>query len=105
MPKRTPPIFPVTSRQLTELGERLRAARLRRRMTQAALAARSDVSLPTLRNLEQGESSSSLATLLRVLQVLGLDKDIDVLAKDDEIGRRLQDINQIGAPRGRRRRT
>lgn len=105
MPKRTPSIFPATSRQLTELGERLRAARLRRRMTQAALAARSDVSLPTLRKLEQGESSSSLATLLRVLQVLGLDKDIEALAKDDEIGRRLQDINQIGAPRGRRRRT
>jgi transcriptional regulator with XRE-family HTH domain len=105
MSKRTPPVFPATSRQLAELGERLRAARLRRRMTQAALATRSDVSLPTLRKLEQGESSSSLATLLRVLQVLGLDKDIDVLAKDDEIGRRLQDINQVGAPRGRRRKS
>jgi DNA-binding XRE family transcriptional regulator len=103
MSKRTPPVFPTTSRQLAGLGERLRAARLRRRMTQAALAARSDVSLPTLRKLEQGEPSSSLATLLRVLQVLGLDKDIDALAKDDEIGRRLQDINQVGAPRGRRR--
>lgn len=105
MPKRTPPVFPATSRQLAGLGERLRAARLRRRMTQAALAARSDVSLPTLRKLEQGESSSSLATLLRVLQVLGLDKDIDALARDDEVGRRLQDINQVGAPRGQRRKS
>lgn len=75
MPKRTPPVFPASSRQLAELGERLRAARLRRRMSRAALAVRSDVSLPTLRKLEQGESSSSLATLLRVLQVLGLDKE------------------------------
>lgn len=72
-------------------------------MTQATLAARADVSLPTLRKLEQGESSSSLATLLRALQVLGLDQDIDFLARDDEIGRRLQDIHQVGAPRGRRK--
>jgi transcriptional regulator with XRE-family HTH domain len=105
MSKRTPPVFPVTSRQLNALGERLRASRLRRRMTQAVLAARADVSLPTLRKLEQGEPSSSLATLLRVLQVLGLDKDIDALASDDEVGRRLQDIHQFGAPRGKRRRS
>lgn len=101
MSKRTPPVFPTTSRQLAALGERLRAARLRRRMTQATLAARADVSLPTLRKLEQGEPSGSLATLLRALQVLGLDQDIDLLAKDDELGRRLQDIHQVGAPRGR----
>lgn len=105
MPKRTPPVFPATSGQLALLGERLRAARLRRRMTQAALAARADVSLPTLRKLEQGESSSSLATLLRALQVLGLDQDIELLAKDDEVGRRLQDIHQVGAPRGRSRKS
>lgn len=103
MPKRTPPIFPSSSRQLVQLGERLRAARLRRRMTQATLAARADVSLPTLRKLEQGEPSSSLATLLRALQVLGLDQDFDLLARDDEVGRRLQDIHQVGAPRGRRK--
>jgi transcriptional regulator with XRE-family HTH domain len=101
MPKRTPPIFPATAKQLTLLGERVRAARLRRRMTQAALAMRADVSLPTLRKLEQGEASTSVATLLRALQVLGLEKDIDLLAKDDEVGRRLQDIHQVGAPRGR----
>ena len=105
MPKRTPPLFPSSSRQLARLGERLRAARLRRRMTQATLAARADVSLPTLRKLEQGEPSSSLATLLRALQVLGLDQDIDFLARDDEVGRRLQDIHQIGAPRGRRKKS
>lgn len=103
MSKRTPPVFPTTAKQLTLLGERVRAARLRRRMTQAALAMRADVSLPTLRKLEQGESSTSVATLLRALQVLGLEKDIDLLAKDDEVGRRLQDIHQVGAPRGRAR--
>jgi hypothetical protein len=46
-----------------------------------------------------------MATFLRVLQVLGLADDIDRLAADDVIGRRLQDIEQKGAPRGRRRKS
>lgn len=103
MAKRTPPLFPANKRQLNLLGERIRSARLRRRMTQSALAMRADVSLPTVRKLEQGDPTTSLSTLFRALQVLGLDKDIDLLAENDELGRKLQDIHQIGAPRGGRR--
>jgi transcriptional regulator with XRE-family HTH domain len=90
-------------RQLDELGGRIRAARLRRRMTQATLAARADVSLPTIRKLEKGDPTTSLATMVRALQVLGLEKDLDLLAADDELGRKLQDIHQVGAPRGRKK--
>lgn len=70
-------------------------------MTQATLAARADVSLPTIRKLEKGDPTTSLATLVRALQVLGLDKDLDLLAANDELGRTLQDIHQVGAPRGK----
>ena len=103
MTKRTPPIFPGAQRQLIQLGERFRAARLRRRMTQAVMAARAGVSLPTIRKLEKGDPTISMAIMMRMLQVLGLDKDIDRLADDDDLGRRLQDIHQVGAPRGRKR--
>ena len=101
MSKRTPPVFPAATRQLNELGGRIRAARLRRRMTQAALAVRADVSLPTIRKLEHGDPTTSLATMVRALQVLGLEQDISLLAADDQLGRKLQDIHQVGAPRGR----
>lgn len=101
MAKRSPPVFPAASRQLNALGSRLSLARKRRRMTQHTLASRAGVSIPTLRKLEQGDAGVSLATVLRVLQVLGLAGDIDRLAADDELGRRLQDIQQKGAPRGR----
>ncbi len=103
MPKRRTPVFPSAARQLAALGSRLELARKRRRMTQHTLAVRAGISVPTLRKLEQGDAGVSLATLVRILQVLGLGDDIDRLATDDELGRRLQDIQQKGAPRGRRR--
>ncbi|MEZ4223436.1 MAG: helix-turn-helix transcriptional regulator [Polyangiaceae bacterium] len=101
MAKRTPPVFPGARRQLVALGVRLSAARKRRRMTQNTLAVRAGISVPTLRKLESGDAGVSLAAVLRILQVLGLSADIDRLAADDELGRRLQDIQQKGAPRGR----
>jgi transcriptional regulator with XRE-family HTH domain len=72
-------------------------------MTQHVVAVRAGISIPTLRKLERGDAGVSVATFLRILQVLGLASDIDRLAADDELGRRLQDIRQKGAPRGRRR--
>lgn len=101
MAKRTPPTFPGAARQIVALGARLGAARRRRRMTQHTLATRAGVSVPTLRKLERGDAGVSIATVLRILQVLGLAADIDRLAADDELGRRLQDIHQKSAPRGR----
>jgi transcriptional regulator with XRE-family HTH domain len=91
MPKRTPPTHPQARRQVVALGKRLRAARLRRRMTQPMLAERVGISVPTLGKLEAGDPSTSLATMLRVLTVLGMAADIDLLAAQDTLGRDLQD--------------
>ena len=102
MAKQQPPVFPGAARQLMALGERLARARKRRRMTQHTLATRAGISIPTLRKLEAGDAGVSLATVLRILQVLGLAAGIDALAADDELGRRLQDLEQKGPPRGRR---
>ncbi|PRQ01326.1 hypothetical protein [Enhygromyxa salina] len=63
-----------------------------------------DVSLPTLRKLEKGDSTSSLATMASALQVLGLEQDIDLTAGHDELGRKLQDIHQVAPPRGSKKR-
>jgi transcriptional regulator with XRE-family HTH domain len=103
MAKRTVPIFPKGQRQLEELGDRLRLARLRRRLTQAVVSARVGVSKQTLAKLEAGNASTSLATLVRLLGVLGLAEDLDHLAVDDELGRRLQDLEQKAPPRGKAR--
>jgi transcriptional regulator with XRE-family HTH domain len=91
MPKRTPPSHPQARRQIAALGVRLRAARLRRKMTQPMLAERVGVSIPTIAKLEDGDPSTSFATMLRVLSALGLAADIDLLAAQDSLGRSLQD--------------
>ena len=91
MSKRTPPSHPQARRQIAALGIRLRAARLRRKMTQPMLAERVGVSVPTIGKLEDGDPSTSLATMLRVLSALGLAADIDLLAAQDTLGRSLQD--------------
>lgn len=83
--------FPQASRQLQALGERLRYARLRRGLTGVLFAERVGVSRDTLHRLERGDPGISIGTYVRALRVLGLDSDIDLVAKDDVLGRKLQD--------------
>ena len=105
MAKRTPPTHPRLQRQIAALGQRLRVARMRRSMPQEVMAARVGVSIPTIAKLENGEPSTSLATMLRVLAVLGLADDIDLIAAHDALGRELQDnaLRRSNAPPGPRR--
>lgn len=91
MAKRTPPSYPGARRQLVALGRRLRAARLRRNLTQGMLAERVGVTVPTIAKLESGVPTTSMSTMLRVLQNLGFGSDIDAIASVDERGRALQD--------------
>ena len=102
MTKRSQPVFPRARRQAEALGQRLRDARLRRRMAATVMAERAGISRDTLHRLEKGDVSISLAGFLRVLQVLGLADDVEAIARDDVLGRKLQDMNQVG-PRPRRR--
>ena len=84
-------LLPKHERLLKAVGENLRLARLRRRITAAQVAERAGISRSTLYQLENGRASSSLGALLRVLAVLGLDGDLLGLARDDLLGRKLAD--------------
>ncbi len=98
MPSKPPILFPAQQRLVRALGLRLREARLRRRFTVSQVAERASVSRPTLNKVEQGDPAVTLGTYLRVLVVLGLEKDLELVAAQDPVGRRLQDA-ELTAPR------
>ena len=92
MPRTIPTLFPPSTRQLASLGERLRMARLRRRYSAESVAKRAGVARATLYRVEEGDAGVSIATYASVLRVLGLQGDLDLLARDDVLGRKLQDL-------------
>lgn len=93
MPRTTPVLFPASMRQLESFGERLRLARLRRRYTAQTVAERAGITRSTLHRAEQGDPGVSMGTYASVLRVLGLHADLDSVASDDALGRKLQDLN------------
>lgn len=80
------------ARLLEQLGERLRLARLRRRYSAEIVAERAGISRKTLFRVEQGDPVVALGIYARVLQVLRLEQDLGLIAVDDELGRKLQDL-------------
>ena len=96
--------FPSVTKQAELLGQRLRLARLRRKLSTVLFAERMGVSRDTLNRLEKGDPNIALGTYMRALRVLGLDKDIDVLARDDVLGRKLQDVEALRSTRSSRTR-
>ena len=104
MSKRTAPNLPGTERLLQEFGERLRLARLRRRLQAKQVAERAGMTVTTLRSLERGKPGVTLGAYAAVLQTLGLERDLALVAKDDPVGRSLQDHARDKALRPRRAR-
>ena len=89
-------IFPKYQKVLEQLGENIRLARKRRRLTTIQVAERAGIDRTTLYHIEKGNGSVSMSAYFNTLRVLGLQNDFLKLAADDEYGRKLQDLSLIG---------
>jgi len=80
---------------LNTLGENIKLARLRRKLSLRSLAERAGIAVSTMTNIEMGSSSVSLGIYLQVLTVLKLEDDLLLIADNDPIGRQIQDAGLI----------
>ncbi|MCD6534934.1 MAG: helix-turn-helix transcriptional regulator [Deltaproteobacteria bacterium] len=80
---------------LKTLGENIRNARKRRRITMNLLAERAKISRVTLSKIEKGDPSVAIKYYASVLQMLGLLKNLEEVAaaKNDGIGIILEEEN------------
>ncbi len=93
MPRSTPSILPRLARLLSGLGDNIRKARLRRAHSLETVAERAGITRKTLYRVERGDPAVALGIYARVLQALRLENDIAMVAADDVLGRKLQDLN------------
>ena len=88
-------LMPSLRKVLTELGENIKLARLRRKLSGEQVAERANISRVTLWQVEKGSASVAMGIYCQVLFVLGLDKDLLKVAADDALGRKLQDAELV----------
>ena len=75
------------------MGEQIKLARLRRNLSIAQVAERATCSPLTVNRIEKGSPTVSIGIYARVLYALQLDDDLLLIAKEDTLGRNLQDLN------------
>ncbi len=77
------------------VGEQIRLARLRRNLSIAQVAERATCSPLTISRVEKGLPTVAIGIYLRILYALQLDDDILLLAKEETMGKALQDLHLI----------
>ena len=84
-------LLPQQQKRLRQMGEQIRLARLRRSLSIELVAERAGVSRQSVSSVEKGIPSVAMGIYTNVLLALGLQGDILQIAKDDILGRTLQD--------------
>ena len=78
-------IYTLSDTQLSKrIGEKLKAIRLKRNITQQSLAESSSISLSSVKKVENGEIGS-FDTLLRILRTLGMLESISQLFEEEHL--------------------
>ena len=97
-------ILPATENILETMGEQIKLARLRQDLSAELVAERAGISRTSLWKVESGSPAVAIGIYAAVLHALGgMDTDLLLIAKDDELGRQMQDLNLLTGKRASRR--
>ncbi len=97
-------ILPTTERILKIMGEQIKLARLRRNLPAELVAERAGISRASLWKVESGNPAVAMGIYAAVLHALnGMDEDLLYIARDDQMGRTIQDLNLLTRKRASRR--
>ncbi len=97
-------IMPATEQFLKTMGEQIKLARLRRDLSAELVAERAGISRASLWKVESGSPAVAMGIYAAVLHALGgMDTDLLLIAKDDEVGRQMQDLGLLTRKRASRR--
>lgn len=92
MKRKSQLLFPQHLKILAQVGEQIKLARKRRKLTTIQVAERAGIDRTTLYHIEKGKPSVAMGAYFHVLRVLNLHEDFLKLAADDLLGRKLQDL-------------
>lgn len=96
-------IFPQARKTLERFGENIKLARIRRKLSMQQVAERAGISRSTLVKIEKGDDSVSMGSYFQVLFIMRLEKDFLEVAKDDTLGRKIQDAGLVTKKRAPKR--
>lgn len=82
-------VIPIpVKKALQKLGEDIKEARIRRRISIQLMAERAGISRPTLKKVEDGDATTSMGIYAKVLFIMSLEKNLADLAdiRNDKVG-------------------
>ena len=88
-------LLPKYQKIFEKVGENIKLARKRRKLTSEQVSERAGIHRATLYRIEKGDPAVSFGLYFNVFRVLNLQDDFLKLAVDDEFGRKLQDLDLL----------
>ncbi|MFL1012561.1 helix-turn-helix domain-containing protein [Flavisericum labens] len=88
-------ILPKYQKIFDGVGENIKLARKRRKLTMEQVSERAGIHRATLHRIEKGDPTVAIGIYFNVLKVLNLEGDFSKIAQDDEFGRKLQDLDLL----------
>ncbi|MFK5982217.1 MAG: helix-turn-helix transcriptional regulator [Flavobacteriaceae bacterium] len=88
-------LLPKYQKIFDGIGENIKLARKRRKLTTEQVAERAGIHRATLHRVEKGDPTVAIGLYFNVLRVLNLESDFSKIAIDDEFGRKLQDLDLL----------